>query len=44
MPQYGRELGRVVGDAALLLCCNFTPQQKEPLLDDFVQVGIDSAV
>ncbi|MGD1000249.1 MAG: hypothetical protein ABSA67_06065 [Candidatus Brocadiia bacterium] len=41
MPWYGREIGRVVGNAALLLCCNFTPQQKEPLLDNFVQIGID---
>ncbi len=41
MPWYGREVGRVVGDTALLLCSNFTPEQKEPLLDDFVQVGID---
>ncbi|MGD1001885.1 MAG: hypothetical protein ABSA67_14415 [Candidatus Brocadiia bacterium] len=41
MPWYGREVGRVVGNAALLLCSNFTPQEKEPLLDDFVQVGID---
>ena len=41
MPGYGREVGRVVGNAALLLCCNFTPEQKEPLLDNFVQVGID---
>jgi hypothetical protein len=41
MPQYGREFGRVVGDTALLLCCNFTPEQKEPLLDNLIQVGID---
>ncbi len=41
MPWYGREVGRVVGNTALLLCSNFTPEQKEPLLDDFVQVGID---
>ncbi|MGO8702715.1 MAG: hypothetical protein ACLQVA_02770 [Candidatus Brocadiia bacterium] len=41
MPWYGREVGRVVGNAGLLLCANFTPQQKEPLLDNLVQVGID---
>ena len=41
MPWYGREVGRVVGNAALLLCSNFTAQQKEPLLDNLVQVGID---
>ena len=41
MPWYGREVGRVVGNAALLLCSNFAPVQKEPLLDNLVQVGID---
>ena len=41
MPQYGRDVGRCVGNVALLLCCNFTPEQKEPLLDNFVQIGID---
>jgi hypothetical protein len=41
MPWYGREVGRVVGNAALLLCSNATPEQKEPLLDNLVQVGID---
>jgi hypothetical protein len=41
MPWYGQQVGECVGDAALLLCLNFTPQQKEPLLDNFIQVGID---
>ncbi len=41
MPSYGREIGRVVGDTALLLCSNLTPEQKEPLLDNLVQIGID---
>jgi hypothetical protein len=41
MPQYGREYGRVVGIAALLLCTDLTPEQKEALLVDYVQVGID---
>ncbi len=41
MPQYGLEYGRVVGISALLLCTDLTPQQKEPLLINFVQVGID---
>ena len=41
MPQYGREYGRVVGLDALLLCTDLKPEQKEPLLVDFVQVGID---
>ncbi len=43
MPQYGLEYGRVVGISALLLCTDLEPQQKEPLLVNFVQVGIDLA-
>jgi len=41
MPQYGLEYGRVVGISALLLCSDLEPQQKEPLLLNLVQVGID---
>ncbi len=41
MPQYGLEYGRVVGLSALLLCTDLTPGQKEPLLVNFVQIGID---
>jgi hypothetical protein len=41
MPQYGLEYGRVVGLSALLLCTDLTPEQKEPLLVNFVQIGID---
>ncbi len=41
MPQYGRELGRIVGNAALLLCLDFTREQKERLIINFCQVGID---
>jgi len=41
MPAYGREYGRVVGIAALMLCTDLKPEQKEPLLINFVQVGID---
>ncbi len=41
MPQYGLEYGRVSGLCALLLCSGLTPAQKEPLLDNYVQVGID---
>jgi len=41
MPQYGREYGRVAGMSALLLCADLRPEQKEPLLINFVQVGID---
>ena len=41
MAGYGREVGRVVGHAALLLNLNFTAQQKEALLVYFTQYGID---
>jgi hypothetical protein len=41
MPQYGLEYGRVAGISALLLCSDLKPEQKEPLLINFVQVGID---
>jgi hypothetical protein len=41
MPQYGLEYGRVAGISALLLCTDLDPVQKEPLLVNYVQVGID---
>jgi hypothetical protein len=41
MPHYGQSVGQAVSDAGLLLCMDFTPQQKERLLVNFVQVGID---
>jgi hypothetical protein len=41
MPQYGLEFGRVSGISALLLCTDLKPEQKETLLVNFVQVGID---
>ena len=41
MPAYGREFVRVVGVASLALCLDFPPQEKEPLLINFVQIGID---
>ena len=41
MPVYGREVSRGVGMATLLLCSDFTPEQKETLLVRFAQVGID---
>jgi hypothetical protein len=40
-PHYGREVGRAVGIASLLLCLDFTPEEKEKLLIGFVQYGID---
>ena len=41
MPQYGLEYGRVAGITALLLCTNLEPERREPLLVNYVQVGID---
>jgi len=41
MPLYGQWVGQAVGDAAVLLCMDFTPEQKKQLLINFVQVGID---
>lgn len=41
MPQYGLEYGRVAGLSALLLCSDLAPEQREPLLINYVQVGID---
>ncbi len=41
MPQYGLEYGRVSGISALLLCTDIGPEKKEPLLLNYVQIGID---
>lgn len=41
MPHYGREVGRAVGIASLVLMCDFPAEQKERLLVNFVQYGID---
>jgi len=41
MPHYGREVGRAVGIASLVLMCDFPPERKERLLVNFVQYGID---
>jgi hypothetical protein len=41
MPTYGREYGRTVGTAALLLCTDLKPEQKEPLLVNYIQIGLD---
>jgi hypothetical protein len=40
-PQYGREAGRAVGIAALLLCLDFPREEKQALLIGLVQYGID---
>jgi hypothetical protein len=41
MPHYGQVVGEAVSDAGVLLCLDFKPEQKESLLINFVQVGID---
>jgi hypothetical protein len=41
MPVYGAHLVRAGGMASLLLCLDFTPQEKEKLLVGLTQVGID---
>jgi hypothetical protein len=38
---YGQGLARYGGDAACLLCLDFTPAEKEPLLLGYVQFGLD---
>jgi hypothetical protein len=41
MPDYGREVGRAVGVAGLLLTLDHPPADRESLLVYFVQYGID---
>ena len=41
MPCYSREIGRAVGIASLILTLDYTRKEKEPLLINFVQYGID---
>jgi hypothetical protein len=41
MPNYGREVGRAVGIASLVLLLDFPKERKERLLINFVQYGID---
>lgn len=41
MPDYGREVGRAVGNAALLLMVDYPEADREALLVYFVQYGID---
>ncbi len=37
MPVYGREFARAAGMGSLLVCSNFSPEQKETLLIRMVQ-------
>ena len=41
MPDYGREISRVVSEASLLLMCDFKLSEKKELLVGLVQYGID---
>jgi hypothetical protein len=41
MPHYGQAVGEAVSDAGVLLCLDFKPDEKEKLLINFIQVGID---
>ena len=41
MPHYGREIGRSVGVASLVLLLDYPKERKERLLVNFVQYGID---
>jgi len=41
MPVYGREIVRAAGMGSLLLCADVPWEEKEPLLINMVQVGID---
>lgn len=40
-PQYAREIARSVGIGTLMLNCNYTAEEKEPLLINIIQYGID---
>ncbi len=41
LPHYGQQMAEVVGQAGLLLMMDYTPEEKEPLLINLVQVGLD---
>ena len=41
MPNYGREIGRAVGIASLLLMLDYPQKEKERLLINYVQYGVD---
>jgi hypothetical protein len=38
---WGAQIAQVVGEASLLLLLDYSPEEKEPLLVNMVQVGID---
>jgi len=41
MPDYGREIARDIGTAALTLHLDYTNKEKQQLLINFIQLGID---
>jgi hypothetical protein len=41
LPHYGQQMVEKVGEGSLLLLMNYTREEKEPLLINLVQVGID---
>lgn len=41
MTRYGQQVCQATSDAALLLCMDFKPEEKERLLQNYAQVGID---
>lgn len=41
MPHYGQWVGQAQSMAGVMLMCDFTPEEKEPLLVGVVQCGID---
>lgn len=42
MPNYGREIGTFISNAAVLLSLDFTQSEKNELLINFLQFGIDT--
>jgi hypothetical protein len=41
LPHYGQQMAELVGEGSLLLLMDYSPQEKETTLVNFVQVGID---
>ncbi len=42
MPGYGRELARIVSIAGLMMCSDFTTEQKQKICYGLIQVGLDN--
>lgn len=41
LPDYGQQFCELTGEAVLLLACDYSAQEKETLLVNYVQVGLD---